>query len=109
MTDWLEILKEQRRQGERMRRDVPKMLADPAISREQVLALFAALDKQAAFVEKLVQVLDGTGYEPDIVTAAERLEGLYAELAETVAEKARAMGRPGAVIDLTAERSGDRG
>ena len=37
------------------------------------------------------EVLDGNGYEPDIVSAAERLEGLYAELAETVAEKARAM------------------
>jgi hypothetical protein len=91
MADWLEILREQRKDGERMRRDVPKMLADPDIAREQVMALFAALEKQAGFVEKLVTVLDGNGYEPDIVTAAERLEGLYAELAETVAEKARAM------------------
>jgi hypothetical protein len=55
------------------------------------MALFAALEKQAGFVERLVEVLDGNGYEPDIVTAAERLEGLYAELAEAVAEKARAM------------------
>jgi hypothetical protein len=91
MADWLEILREQRKQGERMRREVPKMLADPDIAREQVMALFAALEQQAGFVEKLVEVLDGNGYEPDIVTAAERLEGLYAELAETVAEKARAM------------------
>lgn len=91
MADWLEILKEQRRDGERMRRDVPKMLADPAIARVQVMALFAALEKQTGFVEKLVEVLEANGYEPDIVTAAERLEGLYAELAETVAEKARGM------------------
>lgn len=91
MAGWLEILKEQRRDGERMRRDVPKMLADPAIARVQVMALFAALEKQTGFVEKLVEVLEANGYEPDIVTAAERLEGLYAELAETVAEKARGM------------------
>ena len=91
MADWLEILKEERKQGERMRREVPKMLADPAILRDQVMALFAALEKQAGFVEKLVAVLDGNGYEPDIVASAERLEGVYAELAETVAEKARAM------------------
>ena len=37
MADWLEILKDQRKIGERMRRDVPKMLADPAIAREQVM------------------------------------------------------------------------
>jgi hypothetical protein len=92
MADWLAILKEQRKEGERMRREVPKMLADPDIARGQVMALFAALEQQAGFVERLVEVLDGNGYEPDIVTAAERLEGLYAELAETVAEKARAMG-----------------
>jgi hypothetical protein len=91
VADWLEILKEQREEGERMRRDVPKMLADPDIARTQVMALFAALEKQAGFVEKLVEVLEMNDYEPDIVTAAERLEGVYAELAETVAEKARAM------------------
>jgi hypothetical protein len=109
MADWIEILKEQREQGERMRREVPRMLAAPAIALGQVMALFAALEKQAGFVEKLVEVLDGNGYEPDVVTAAERLEGLYAELAEVVAEKARAMRQSGSVIDLTAERSGGRG
>ena len=93
MADWLAILKEQRKEGERMRRDVPRMLADPAISREQVMALFSAIEQQAGFVEKLVSVLDGSGYEPDVVSSAERLEGLYAELAETVAEKARQMPR----------------
>ena len=108
MTNWVEILREQRREGERMRRDVPKMLADPAIALGQVMALFSALEKQTGFVEKLVRVLDGNGYEPDIVTSAERLEGLYAELAETVAEKARAMWQAGAIIDLTAERSSGR-
>ena len=108
MTDWLEILKDQRKHGERMRHDVPKMLADPAIALSQVMALFAALEKQTGFVEKLVAVLDGNGYEPDVVTAAERLEGLYAELAETVAEKARAMRKGGAIIDPAAERSGGR-
>jgi hypothetical protein len=89
MADWLKILKEQRNEGERMRREVPKMLADPAITREQVMVLFAAMEKQAGFVERLTHLLEEGGYEPDIVSAAERLEGLYAELAETVAEKAR--------------------
>ena len=91
-SDWLKILKEQRKEGERMRRQVPKMLADPAIAREQVMALFQALEKQTGFVEELVQVLEANGYEPDIITSAERLEELYAELAETVAEKAKGMG-----------------
>lgn len=91
MADWLEILKDQRKIGERMRRDVPKMLADPAIAREQVMTLFAALEQQASFVDKLGQVLETNNYEPDVLTAAERLGGLYAELAETVAEKAKAM------------------
>jgi hypothetical protein len=91
--DWLKILKDQRREGERMRREVPKMLADPAIARDQVMALFRALEKQIGFVGKLVRVLDANGYEPDIVTSAERLEGLYADLAETVAEKAKGMER----------------
>lgn len=91
MSDWLAILKEQRKEGERMRREVPRMLADPAIAREQVMALFGAIEQQAGFVEKLVRVLDENGYEPDVVAAAERLGTLYAELAETVADKARAM------------------
>jgi hypothetical protein len=91
VADWLELLKEQRRDGERMRREVPKMLTDPAITRAQVMALFTAIEKQAGFVEKLVRVLEEAGYEPDIVLAAERLGGLYAELAETVAERARAI------------------
>jgi hypothetical protein len=91
--DWLKILKDQRREGERMRREVPKMLADPAIARDQVMALFQAMEKQTAFVEKLVKVLEANGYEPDIITSAERLEGLYADLAETVAEKAKGMER----------------
>jgi hypothetical protein len=94
-SDWLKILKEQRKEGERMRREVPKMLADPAIARDQVMALFQALEKQIGFVGKLVRVLDANGYEPDIITSAERLEGLYAELAETVAEKAKGMGAAG--------------
>jgi hypothetical protein len=91
VTDWAKILKEQRKEGERMRREVPKMLADPGILRDQVMTLFSALEKQSAFVETLVRVLEETGYEPDIVKAAERLEELYVELAETAAEKARGM------------------
>jgi F0F1-type ATP synthase delta subunit len=91
MADWLKILREQRKEGERMRREVPKLLADPALQREQAMALFEALEKQTGFVEKLVKVLEANGYEPDVVAAAERLEGLYAELAETVAEKVQRM------------------
>jgi hypothetical protein len=91
MADWLEILNEQRQEGEQTRRAVEKMLAEPAIDRGQVMALFTALEKQAGFVEKLVRVLDEAGYEPDVVASAERLEGLYAELAERVAVKAKEM------------------
>ncbi len=91
MADWLKILRKQRKEGERMRREVPKMLVDPALQREQAMALFEALEKQTGFIEKLVNVLEANGYEPDVVAAAERLEGLYAELAETVAEKVQRM------------------
>ena len=59
MADWLKVLEEQARLGDEMRRDVPKMLADPAISVEQVKALFAALEQQAEFVEKLKAALEG--------------------------------------------------
>ena len=40
LTDWLEILREQTATGDQMARDVPKMLADPEITQEQVKALF---------------------------------------------------------------------
>jgi hypothetical protein len=58
LTDWLEILKEQAETGDQMARDVPKMLADTEITQEQVKALFAALEKQAQFVELLTAALE---------------------------------------------------
>lgn len=91
MTDWLAILKEQRREGRRMGREVPKTLANPAITADQAKALFEAMEKQAVFVEKLRKVLEANNYEPDVVKSAEALEELYAELAATVAEKVRAL------------------
>jgi hypothetical protein len=53
LTDWLEILREQTETGNRMARDVPKMLADPDITPDQVKVLFGALEKQAEFAETL--------------------------------------------------------
>ena len=91
MTDWLEILKEQAETGGQMARDVPKMLADPEISRDQVKALFAALEKQAEFVELLTSALEKFGYDFEIIKAAETLEERYADLAAAVAEKLKGM------------------
>lgn len=91
MTDWLEILREQTATGDQMARDVPKMLADPEISREQVKALFGALEKQAEFVEILTAALEKFGYDFAIIKAAETLEERYADLAAAAAEKLKGM------------------
>lgn len=91
MTDWGEILKEQAATGERMAREVPMMLDNPDISEAQVRALFVELEKQADFVEKLRMVLERVGHDFPVVTAAERLEERYADLAASVAEKLKAM------------------
>ena len=91
MTGLLDILKEQRDTGRQMAADVPKMLADPAITPDQVSTLFKALEEQAGFVERLSAVLEKGGYDPDTVKAAERLEELYVDLAGLVAEKVKAL------------------
>lgn len=86
MTDWLEILKAQADTGGQMARDVPKMLADPEITQEQVRSLFQALEKQAEFIELLISALEKFGYDFEIIKAAERLEECYSDLAASVAE-----------------------
>lgn len=91
VTDWLEILKTQSEEGRRMGKQVPKMLADPAITAEQVKALFNALEKQADFIERLVKALERHGYDFDIVKAAEVLEERYVNLAAEAAERLREM------------------
>src|SRR5690606_14805576 len=58
-TDWLKILDEEIKNGNKMRKIVPKVLSNPDISLDQVKALFAELEKQAQFVEKLKTVLEG--------------------------------------------------
>ena len=91
LTDWLAILKEQADTGDQMAREVPKMLADTEISRDQVKALFDALEKQAEFVELLTAALEKFGYDFEIIKAAETLEERYADLAAAVAEKLKGM------------------
>jgi hypothetical protein len=91
LTDWLEILREQTATGDQMARDVPKMLADPQIGRDQVKALFGALEKQAEFVEILTAALEKFGYDFAIIKAAETLEERYADLAAAAAEKLKGM------------------
>ena len=91
MTDWLKILKEQKQEGDRVRREVPKMLSNPDITVEQVKALFQALEKQAEFVEKLKAALEGLGYDFDVVDAADRLEDRYVNLAASAAERLKSM------------------
>lgn len=91
MTDWLEILRGQTATGDQMARDVPKMLADPEITRDQVKALFRALEQQAEFVEILIAALEKFGYDFTIIEAAETLEERYADLAASIAEKLKGM------------------
>jgi hypothetical protein len=95
LTDWIAILRDQTAVGDRMSRDVPSMLDDPAISASQVRTLFSALEEQADFAEKLRMALEKFGHDFAIVKAAERLEERYADLAATVADKLKAMqGQP---------------
>lgn len=91
MTDWIAILKEQTATGDRMSREVPPMLDDPAITEAQVRTLFAELEKQADFTEKLRMALEKFGHDFAVVEAAERLEERYADLAAAAAEKLKAM------------------
>ena len=91
VTDWLDILREQAETGAEMAREVPATLANPDISRDQVKKLFAALEQQAEFVEKLRQVLEANDFEPEVLVAAEALEERYAELAASAAERLKAM------------------
>ena len=91
MTDWIAILKEQTAAGDRMSREVPPMLDDPAISETQVRTLFSALEQQADFAEKLRMALEKFGHDFTVVKAAERLEERYADLAAAVADKLKAM------------------
>ena len=67
------------------------MLDDPAISESQVRALFAELEKQADFTEKLRMALETSGHDFAVVKAAERLEDRYADLAAVAAVKLKAM------------------
>ena len=93
MSDWLAILREQKKTARGLEREAKKILANPAIQPEQARTLFDALEEQAVFVEKLRKVLDGVGHEPDVVKAAEGLEELYGELAAEVAERLTRMPR----------------
>ena len=91
VADWLKILSDEIRAGDKMLKVVPKMLADPNISLDQVKALFSELEKQAQFVEKLKTVLEGMGHDFPVVDKARALEARYADLAATAAEKFREM------------------
>ena len=90
-TDWLKILDDEIRAGNKMRKVVPKMLADPNISLDQVKALFQELEKQAQFVEKLKAALEGMGHDFPVLDKAQALETRYADLAASAAEKLKAM------------------
>jgi hypothetical protein len=91
LTDWLDILKQQTATGDQMSNAVAAMLADPAITEEQVKTLFAALEQQADFVEKLTMALEKFGHDFPVIQAAERLEERYGDLAASVAEKLKTL------------------
>lgn len=90
-TDWLQILDGEIRSGNKMLKAVPKVLADPDISIEQVKALFMELEKQAQFVEKLKLALEAMGHDFPVVDKARALEARYADLAAAAAEKFKQM------------------
>jgi hypothetical protein len=91
VADWLKILDDEIRAGDKMRKVVPKVLSDPDISLDQVRALFAELEKHAQFVEKLKVALEGMGHDFPVVDKARALEARYADLAASAAEKLKAM------------------
>ena len=91
MADWLKILDDEIKAGDKMRKQVPKMLSDPEITIDQVKALFAALEQQAQFVEKLRAALESMGHDFPVVDKARALESRYADLAATAAEKVKEM------------------
>lgn len=91
MTDWLDILKQQTAAGDQMSKTVTDMLADPAITEDQVKTLFDALEQQAEFVEKLRVALEKFDHDFPVIRAAERLEERYGDLAAGVAEKLKAL------------------
>lgn len=90
-TDWLKILDEEIKNGNKLRKAVPKMLSDPGVTVDQVKALFAELEKHAEFIEKLKTVLEGMGHDFPVLDKARALEARYAELAETTAAKLKGM------------------
>ena len=91
MADWLKILDDEIRNGNKLLKAVPKMLKDPEITVDQVKALFSELETQAQFVEKLRTVLEGMGHDFPVVDKARALEARYADLAATAAEKFKEM------------------
>jgi hypothetical protein len=90
-TDWLKILDEEIQSGNKLMKAVPKVLANPDATLEQVTALFSELEKQAEFVEKLKAVLEGMGHDFPVLDKARALESRYADLAATAAEKVKDM------------------
>lgn len=90
-TDWVKILDEEIRAGNKLRKLVPRVLRNPDVTVEQVKALFAELEKQAEFVEKLKTVLEGMGHDFPVLDKARALESRYVDLAATAAEKLKAM------------------
>lgn len=90
-TDWLKILDDEIRSGNKLRKAVPKLLSNPDVTVEQVRALFSELEKQAEFIEKLKTVLEGMGHDFPVLDKARALETRYLDLAESAAEKLKAM------------------
>jgi hypothetical protein len=93
VADWVKILNDEIGAGNKMLKAVPKMLANPDITVDQVKVLFAELEKQAQFVEKLKAALEAMGHDFPVVDKARALEARYADLAATAAEKLREMRR----------------
>jgi hypothetical protein len=91
VADWLKILSDEIRAGDKMLKVVPKMLADPNVTLDQVKALFSELEKQAQFVEKLKAALEAMGHDFPVVDKARALEARYADLAASAAEKFKSM------------------
>jgi hypothetical protein len=91
VADWLKILDDEIRNGNKLLKSVPKVLSDPDVTVEQVTALFSELEKQAEFVEKLKTVLEGMGHDFPVLDKARALESRYADLAATAAEKVKEM------------------
>jgi predicted trehalose synthase len=86
-TDWNSVLKERGDIAKEIIRNVPPMLADPALTLDQATRLYHLLEQRAQEAEELAHALDQAEQSDELIEAAEALEDVFSDLAAAAAEK----------------------